>query len=238
MLPSWWNWKKNEYKRYLAADKQILYRAASYDYFIIEELWKHNEYFLDQLKLPNDGAIIDIGAHIGAFALRADSLFPQRPILAFEPIEDNYKLLKKNISINKNHNIIPIQAAINSSGNYLNIYLDNKNTAGHSSIYQTDNQLVTVQASQLEKILLTYHVHKIALLKIDCEGSEYDILYHLKPELFKIIDCLALEYHPVEQYDFQALKGYLHANGLYMIHHKTGYFPGQGTALFTHVNQH
>lgn len=231
-------WKPNasRYSIYPAADKKLFYRPDTYDHFILEELWKNDEYFLEQVQLPSEGVIIDIGAHIGAFALRADYLFPARRMLVFEPFYDNYKVLKNNIITNRCRNITPFRAAVTGSGNRIPLYISERNTAGHSSVYEENSNVIFVPAMQLEQVFKKYHVNKIALLKIDCEGGEYDILYNMNAAQFAKIRYLALEYHPSEQYDFASLQEWIASQGLQMIAHKAGYFPRQGTALFINPN--
>ncbi|HMO39716.1 MAG TPA: FkbM family methyltransferase [Saprospiraceae bacterium] len=227
-------WNRKQFSHYEAAGRHLLYRQKSYDRFIIEEIWERNEYFLSEQDLPAAGVIIDIGAHIGAFALRANALFPTHRILAFEPVADNFKLLKKNIAINGCSNIEPIQAAITGSTQRLNLYLSKENTAGHSQYIQPHRGVVNVPAIPMAQLFARYAIEQIALLKIDCEGSEYDILKHLTPEQLAKIHHLCVEYHPVEGYNFTDLQNRLTAQGFCLVQHKEGYLPGQGTALFIH----
>ncbi len=227
-------WNRSQFHSYEAANRRLLYRRKSYDRFIIEEIWERNEYFLSEQDLPASGVIIDIGAHIGAFALRANTLFPTHRILAFEPVADNFKLLKKNIAINGCLDIEPIQAAITGSERHLRLYLSKDNTAGHSQHIQPHRGVVDASAIPVAQLFAQYAVEQVALLKIDCEGSEYDILKHLTPAQFAKIHHLCLEYHPVKGYNFLTLQNHLAAQGFCVIQHKEGYLPGQGTALFIH----
>ena len=58
-------------------------------------------------------------------------------------------------------------------------------------------------------------IEKVDLLKLDCEGAEYDILYSLPKEKFKKINRIALEAHKREGKTNNALslKAFLEENG-------------------------
>ena len=47
----------------------------------------------------------------------------------------------------------------------------------------------------LPQIFDMFHLEKIDFLKMDCEGSEYDILYNLETSLYAKIKLISLEFH-------------------------------------------
>lgn len=56
--------------------------------------------------------IFDIGAYTGLMSLLAAAVNSKAKIFAFEPLEAQFKYLKRNIAINNFSNIIPIQKAV------------------------------------------------------------------------------------------------------------------------------
>ena len=54
------------------------------------------EYDLEMSPAPS--TVLDIGANIGAFALRARTQWPKATIRCYEPVMENYRALVKNIS--------------------------------------------------------------------------------------------------------------------------------------------
>ena len=66
-------------------------------------------------------------------------------------------------------------------------------------------------------------MQSIDLLKLDCEGSEYPILYESDKSIFKIIKNMAIEVHDLdtEKNNNTALKEFLKNNG-YQITEKIG----------------
>ncbi|NCN99484.1 FkbM family methyltransferase [Candidatus Pacearchaeota archaeon] len=60
-------------------------------------------------------------------------------------------------------------------------------------------QSVRTQVTTLNKIIDVNNIKRIDFLKLDCEGSEYDILFNLKNKNFKIISKIALEYENLDK---------------------------------------
>lgn len=61
-------------------------------------------YFNEYISIKNNATIIDIGANIGIFGLELSKRYKNINIFAFEPIEDIYKVLKRNSILSKNKN--------------------------------------------------------------------------------------------------------------------------------------
>jgi len=71
-----------------------------------------------QTLLNSDSVIVDLGANIGYYSLKAAKKATSGHIYSFEPVTKNLEKLERNISLNKLTVIHPIQAAIsNVSGN-------------------------------------------------------------------------------------------------------------------------
>ncbi|MGB3296359.1 MAG: FkbM family methyltransferase, partial [Phormidesmis sp.] len=135
-------------------------------------------------------SIIDIGANIGIFSLHAASLFPKANILAYEPADQARPYLKKNC---EGLNITVFPYAVSNKSGEANLNLDGDLTACYISQTgdenygsESSNSLandITNHAGRSQKcVLITLDEiakkfeYPISLLKLDCEGSEYDIL--------------------------------------------------------------
>ena len=78
------------------------YRQYTIDIRVIEEVLMNNCYGLSPKMFIDCGplVIIDIGAHIGAFSIAATQFMNDTTIFSYEPDEDSFQLLKKNILSN------------------------------------------------------------------------------------------------------------------------------------------
>ena len=54
---------------------------------------------------------------------------------------------------------------------------------------------ISVKAIPLKQLMADFGLSKIDFLKLDCEGSEYDIIYHCEDALLDSINLIAVETH-------------------------------------------
>jgi len=152
--------------------------------------------------------ILDIGGNIGIAALFYAVRFPQAQIYTFEPIEENFTLLKRNISPYSNIQAFP--AALGNSNRFQEIFAsDNPNNfGGYSFFAEGSNSSLKrkIEIKHAGDCLGEIGVKKVDLIKIDTEGSEYDILTSMDPEMLRKTTWIVGELHGVR--DFELL-GYL-----------------------------
>jgi FkbM family methyltransferase len=217
---------------YDLGELSLLFRPRSFDKLVIREIWKWDEYFLSRLNAPTGGAVVDVGAHIGAFAVKAHALFPGLRVLALEPVLENFQILEQNLSRNGCAHVTALNLALAAESGTVDVYLDAKNTAGHSTVAKSDVRR-SVPALSLGDLLAEQGVDRVYLLKIDCEGGEYEILHSQGfAQLASRVENLVLEYHVVAGRTFDALLDCLQGLGFEQVANKAGYMDGQGTSLF------
>src|SRR5882724_13118836 len=107
---------------YELGQHSLLFRPRSFDKLVIREIWKWDEYFLGQLAGPALGVIVDVGAHIGAFALKAHERFSGSRVLALEPVQENFELLELNLRRNACSSVTPIKAALQAESGQVQVY--------------------------------------------------------------------------------------------------------------------
>lgn len=155
--------------------------------------------------------MIDIGANIGIFAVYA-ALKGASKVYAYEPCEESFKLLQENISSNNlTSKIVAIQAVIAGLGSEPIPFPRASNVFNSRTLRDTATANTTlVPVVTLEDVELL--VSSPSILKIDCEGGEYDIILNSQNSAFNQILEIRLEYHtgPQEQL-FQRFRemGYL-----------------------------
>jgi len=169
-------------------------------------------------KIPKHPTIIDIGANAGFFSLFAASRYPNARIFSFEPIPSNYRQLKLNKELNKNAQITCIQKAVyGSSGNIsLSFDPDDSFTTSASIFDKSDtrDKIIQVPCVTLQEIFDEYRLECCDLLKMDCEGAEYEILYNCPASYLRRISQMALEVHggTNSNENIASLSNYLHSN--------------------------
>lgn len=182
------------------------------------------------LKEKNDPKIIfDVGANIGIFSLHAATLFPGSVIYAFEPSAENFTMLKANTKQFKN--IHCLNKAI-SNYNGLAYINDNKNnTAFTISSTATENVLHTCSTITLRTFISEHGINEIDVLKLDCEGAEYDIVN----DDIAFANEIVGEYHYSPVHSLDSFKNNLVEKG-FSIKEWTGYASGIFWAINKRVN--
>ena len=152
----------------------------------VAEIVTRNEYELN--KYFNLGsAILDIGANCGVATMILAKQNPQANIYSFEPDLPTFNLLHANILINDLTNVRIFNMAISDNKTTsLQLNLHPNFSGGNSTC--SDNQIFSqhfgtatnyysVNCSSIDKVAKEFNIQQISLIKIDCEGAEYEALY-------------------------------------------------------------
>jgi len=193
------------------------------DLAIANELFLDHQYqYCDEVIRQADpmpdgrqACIIDIGGHLGFFSLYASLLNPRVPIYAFEPHDGNYELLKTNLKENRVKNVTPRRLAVSDRAGEAELLIsaEDLNHSLNKAIEPT-GEIQKVQTTTLERIMEKNRIERCDLLKMDCEGAEFEIIYGTPVDLFKKIDHIFLEYHDwIQGGDSRKLQQYLEKLG-------------------------
>jgi len=172
---------------------KIKIRVKSTDLMALTNVWMINEYDVDGFEINSSDIIIDIGAHIGLFSLLVSQFCKTGKIFSFEPIRENFDLLVSNLALNHIENVFPFNVGVSKKSGKLNLFLNNDQSA--HSIFPKGPESITVEATSLQKIFDEKQISSCKLLKLDCEGAEYDIIDSLPVEYLDKIQNMAIEYH-------------------------------------------
>ena len=176
---------------------KLYLRPWTHDVPIVGEVFAKRIYNPQDLpiEIALDSNVIDIGAQIGAFSCYAGNIASKGKVVSIEPQNDNYHLLRRNITANHLSNVTALNLAVSDFNGIRELYIDASNTGGHSlkEVHQKSGS-VSVQCYNLKTILKQTDISFIDLLKIDCEGVEAEILFSIK-ELMPNIQQISMEYH-------------------------------------------
>lgn len=163
--------------------------------------------------------ILDVGANAGYFSLFAASQFPGASVFAYEPIPVNFRQLERHCRLNRSHKIFCFPIAVSGQCGELRLFFDQNDSFTTSatilSLSGAAKDAINVQCVDLEKIFEDNGIRRCDLLKMDCEGAEYDILYSCPEAYMRRIDQLAMEVHRGEGRDMNidALESFLKSRG-------------------------
>ena len=188
---------------------------------VTNEINMSNEYDFRNMDFKKGDVVVDIGGNIGMISIFLAKKYPFLRIYAFEPVRQNYENFLKNIELNKipPKTITLENKAVTSDGRVVNMKINPLNTGGSSisdiisvgGISQDINN--NVQSISLNGIFNKYNIKKLSLLKIDCEGAEYEILYNTNRMNLKKISKLRGEFHEnrtlTNKYNAEKLHNYV-----------------------------
>ena len=163
----------------------LIFRPNTYDQSIWEDNTIRNAYRLPET-LPEGAIVIDVGCHIGSFSYEAAKRGAKK-VFSFEPAISNYVTAKHNLKEYIDSGVVELfnlavwgkddEELIIKSGQEIN-------TGGYSVFdnwCEAKKALNVVKTVSLDTIIRDYaRSESIYLLKLDCEGSEYQTIYESK----------------------------------------------------------
>lgn len=164
--------------------------------FLFREIWVDRRYDLGELPTPLDGVVVDIGAHVGLFSMWVGSLFPGSRIVAVEPSPRAASYLRRNVASLRGADITVVEAACGRAHGRAFLRLGRSEMT--NSLYSErvgQSSDLEVEVLTLEEVFARSGIERCALLKLDCEGAEYDILGGASVETLSRVERIVLEYH-------------------------------------------
>jgi len=155
----------------------------------------HDCYALDRIDFAPGNVVLDVGAHIGLFAAYVGLRHPDVLIHAFEPFPANFELLRENVERNRVSNVRLHHFAISGDGRLLKMAAHPENSGGATCHSRTLTYCAAdmIPSVTLDAVFDALNIESCKLLKMDCEGSEYEIL--LASRSLEKVEYLSGEFH-------------------------------------------
>lgn len=172
-------------------------RPGVYDAEICAEV--ATQYYQDRIDYAALKTVVDIGAHIGAFTALVKGTAPACRVVAVEMMHDNYTLLSANVA--PLEGVTAVYAQMWYGRDDLHAYR-NVGNYGACGLLSTDIHQQDIETCEVSDVRLTleelcdlYDIGSADVLKLDCEGSEWNILEHAKPETLRRFKHIVGEWH-------------------------------------------
>jgi len=235
---------KNQMKRVI---KILLQKSG---YVVISKKYlesKKANAFKDQKVLinsENELVVFDVGAHYGETALKYNQLFENAMIYSFEPYKESYCILKKNVE--PYMNIKVFNTALGDKNDKVKFHINK--FSGTNSILPTHHlgskiwgeelldtlEVINVESVTIDDFMERNGIQKIDILKIDTQGTEYDVIKGASNSISKgAIKTIYMEiitmptYQDQKHFDeilqFLRIKGFRLFNIYNYSHSKEGY---------------
>ena len=165
--------------------------------------------------LTATSTVVDVGANIGDFAMQTARLCPQGTIYAIEPVPEQCEMIKAQIKLNSVSNVQVIPLAVGSENGEIELFV----SGSQSSMYWGTGGRTRVQVTTLDRIMEQHPIQRIDLLKMDCEGAEWDI-FPLSARVLPAVSQICMEYHNGKR-TAEWLEGWLVQHG-FRVHRTPG----------------
>jgi FkbM family methyltransferase len=178
---------------------KIIMQVNGVKYFIVDSESilivspEHEKWIWNYLKPKKGEVFIDVGAHIGKYALQVAKIVGENGlVIAIEASPINYNVLLKNCRLNNIRNVIALNIAAWKSNGELKLFIGD--VGGHHSVkFNSGIGFVKVSAKALDNVLKELHINRVDWIKIDIEGAEYEALEGLKNTIQQYKPTLIIE---------------------------------------------
>jgi FkbM family methyltransferase len=140
-------------------------------------------------------------------------------VFAYEPMPEFYRLMQENIRMNRLEQAVQcFNLAVGADVGMRELFLESR-TFSFPTFQRADadrdTRTLSVQCVSLAEILDSHGLARVDLLKMDCEGAEYEILYNTPDRYLDRIREIRMEYHnlPAERCSGEALGTFLRSRG-------------------------
>lgn len=167
--------------------------------FLFQEIWLDKVYSPAGYEIKPGDIVFDIGGNIGVFALYAATQAPNVKVYSYEPFPENAAFFEKNLKESQLKNINFNNLAVATDAGERTLEVNDswiKHTLSDTSGGKQIENGITVKCVSLDEAMKEFD--RCDLLKLDCEGSEYEILYAGSTETIGKIKKIVGEYHNLD----------------------------------------
>ena len=163
--------------------------------------------------IKENDLVIDVGGHVGYFTIYAAKKAKNGKIITFEPSKESFNVLKNNLKINNIQNVIIENVGVGAKSGTAILNVDVDHGIGNSTFFSSKNsEKEDIRITTIPEIVKKYKIESIDLLKLDCEGAEFEIILNLPSTILNTIKKISMEIHEIENFDIIDIEKFLVKN--------------------------
>jgi FkbM family methyltransferase len=185
---------------------------------IFEDIWLNQCYTPGDFKIDPGDTVVDIGANLGIFSVWAATRAKGVRVISLEPSPRMFRFLLQNLSRNGLRQVVAVQAACGGETGTAVLYsygfeegnsLYPRNIRG--KVFRPQDQ---VEVLTLDDVFRRHEVEVCNLLKLNCEGGEYEILLKASKETLRRVRKMSMVYHlGLHDHGPEEMVGFLRQHG-------------------------
>jgi FkbM family methyltransferase len=184
--------------------------------------------------------ILDVGSHVGAFATHLAAARPNVRVECYEPSPESARYLHRNVEQNGLADRVVVHERAMAAQIGEALLDDNSGGSVHNGLVREEHRLVAGNDAQGHRSTVTVKTTTFDqavsdspapfdVVKMDCEGGEYDLVYASSKDSWTSVQRIVMEYHPVDGESWDELRSWFQQVGLHTVRHVSNQ-PGLGTA--------
>jgi FkbM family methyltransferase len=162
---------------------------------MILEVWYEQVYTGKFFTPSPEDTIIDAGANIGLFSILIARAQPACRVFAFEPFDENFRLMQANLASASATNVYPFQIALSGESGTCEMSDGGTRSQDHRLVGTSSSKSATIPTASFAEVLDCTGPGPVALFKCDIEGSEYDLFRTAESRDIQRVRRFAIEYH-------------------------------------------
>jgi uncharacterized protein (UPF0335 family) len=80
-------------------------------------------------------------------------------------------------------------------------------------MFTETGESIEIKCTTLGKIIEKNRIGRVDLLKLDCEGAEYEILFGMRKNMLSRIERIVMEHHDIGRFSAKDMERFLQKNG-------------------------
>jgi FkbM family methyltransferase len=157
----------------------------------------HEPWITRYLKVRDGEIFVDVGAHIGKYALKIAKENPKSIVIAIEPAKDTFYALLEGIKRNRLKNVIALNMAAWDTNTKVKIFVTEAHEGSSAFLHLAKNAGIIredeVNGSKLDDVIEKLKLSRIDWAKIDVEGAELQVLYGFTMSMLKFKPKIVIE---------------------------------------------
>lgn len=167
--------------------------------FLFHEIWIDEFYAPAGYEIRDGNTVVDIGANIGVFALWAATRALNVQVYSYEPFPENAEFFRANVEASRAANIEFHPVAVADASEHRTLHVADSWILHSLGDKDSGEKGIGVDCTTLNEI-----VSKLGmcdLLKLDCEGGEYEVLYAASDRSLQKIKKIVCEFNVVDNFE-------------------------------------
>ena len=164
--------------------------------FLFHEIWMDEVYAPAGYQIRPNDVVIDIGANIGVFAMYAATRGNNIKVKSFEPFPKNAEFFRVNQKASRIENVEFYAQAVASKSGMRALHVHDSWMLHSLTDKDSGETGIEVDCVSLDHVVK--NIVQCDLLKLDCEGGEYEILYSASKETLSKIMRIVCEFNVLD----------------------------------------